>query len=269
MDNPDGHREGLEAIAARIEEFEASASRANTGTGSRREGDQFEALLGTFWAALGSCATAAGAEPSEVVECRWPGGRGHWRSHTKGDRTLWLPVRAGHGRKADERIREWLRLVFPVSELVDAFPGRREVVERYSPVHGPYAGQDYPGMYSGLTTGFDDSILMVEGGVLREKMLLEYKTGKSSKGRSIDGNAHERLSFQVMQYLEAATRYTKCSLVVMANGAFTRYRNKYHVNFNIQADRLQNFAWFSMQYLCTRERYLRFADDLLGWVTRG
>lgn len=124
-------------------------------------------------------------------------------------------------------------------------------------------------MYAGKTTSFDDSILLVEGGVLREKMLLEYKTAKSSEDTAIDGNVHERLSFQVMQYLEAATRYTKCSLVVIANGAFACYPNKYHVNFNIQADRLANFAWFSMQYLCTKETYLRFADGLLEWLKRG
>ncbi len=182
---------------------------------------------------------------------------------------MWLPVSEGRGKKGDERLHEWLRLVFPVSDLVDAFPGTREAVERYSPPHGPYAGDRYPEMYSGLTTAFDDTILMVEDGVLCEKMLLEYKTCKSSKGNCVDGNAHERLSFQIMQYLEAATRYMKCSLVVMANGAFTRYRNKYHVNFNIQADRLQNFAWFSMQYLCTQDKYLRFADELTGWLARG
>ncbi len=124
-------------------------------------------------------------------------------------------------------------------------------------------------MYAGMSTGFDDTIVLVEAGVLREKILLEYKTAKSSKGGQIDGNAHERLSFQIMQYLEAATRYTKCSFVVFANGAFVRYKNKYHVNFHVQADRLSNFAWFSMEHACTSNEYARFLASLLSWLFEG
>lgn len=120
-----------------------------------------------------------------------------------------------------------------------------------------------------LSTSFDDTVVMVEAGVLREKLLLEYKTAKSSKGRQIDGNAHERLSFQVMQYLEAATRYTKCSFVVIANGAFIRYKNKYHVNFRVQADRLRNFAWFSMEHVCSAREYERLLGGLLVWLLEG
>lgn len=93
--------------------------------------------------------------------------------------------------------------------------------------------------------------------------MLEYKTAKSSAGRQIDGNA-VRPSFQIMQYLEVATRYTKCGLMVMANGAFVRYRNKYHVNFHVQADRLENFAWFSMEHACTTTEYTRFLSGLLS-----
>ncbi|MGC9360482.1 MAG: hypothetical protein ACP5G7_08945 [Anaerolineae bacterium] len=91
---------------------------------------------------------------------------------------------------------------------------------------------------------------------------MEYKTAKSSKGISLDGNAHERLSFQILQYLEIATRYPRCSLVVIANGAFAFYRNKYHVSFRTQADRLSNFCWFEMLRLCTQAEYLRFVKGL-------
>ena len=84
-----------------------------------------------------------------------------------------------------------------------------------------------------------------------------------------DSNAHERLSFQIMQYLEVATRYTKCSLMVMANGAFIRYRNKYHVSFHVQADRLANFAWFSMEHACTTTEYTRFLIAMLSWLFEG
>ena len=73
----------------------------------------------------------------------------------------------------------------------------------------------------------------------------------------------------MMQYLEVATQYTKCSLVVIANGAFARYKNKYHVSFHTQADRLSNFAWFKMDFLCTVLEYARFINSLLAWVEGG
>jgi len=153
--------------------------------------------------------------------------------------------------------------------LVESFPSEAEAIRRYAPTTGPYAARAYPTIYSGLTTKFDDTVVLVEGGVLREKILLEYKTAKSSKRRQIDGNAHERLSFQIMQYLEVATRYTKCSLMVIANGAFVRYRNKYHVNFHVQADRLKNFSWFSMEHACTAVEYTGFLKALLSWLFLG
>ena len=137
------------------------------------------------------------------------------------------------------------------------------------PADRPYAGPAYPALYNGLTTKFDDTVVLVDGHVLREKILLEYKTAKSSDSQHVDGNAHERLSFQIMQYLEVATRYTKCSLMVMANGAFIRYRNKYHVNFHVQVDRLNNFAWFSMEHACTVVEYSRFVTGLLSWLFEG
>lgn len=112
-------------------------------------------------------------------------------------------------------------------------------------------------------------MVLVEAGVLREKVLLEYKTAKSTRGRQVDGNAHERLSFQILQHLEVATRYTRCSLVVLANGAFVRYRNKYHVTFHVQTDRLRNFAWFAMEHACTVDEYARFVTGLLGWLFEG
>jgi hypothetical protein len=153
--------------------------------------------------------------------------------------------------------------------MIAAFPTEAEAVRRYAPTSGPFAGPQYPGIYAGMTTKFDDTVVLEEGGVLHEKLLMEYKTAKSSAKRQIDGNAHERLSFQIMQYLEVATRYTRCSLMVMANGAFVRYRNKYHVNFHVQAERLRSFGWFSMEHACTVLEYTRFLTGLLSWLFEG
>jgi hypothetical protein len=258
----------VERLASRMEAYEAAASIAKTGTGSRREGEGFERLVAEFWTALRDRITSKSASIERVG-----GGRGRvWSKLAVRDRALYLPDRTHVGARTaapSSPQSTWLEVVFPVSELVAAFPTTAEAISRYSPSTGRFSGPRYPEMYSGLTTKFDDTIVLEEAGVLREKLLLEYKTAKSSKGIQIDGNAHERLSFQVMQYLEVATRYTRCSLVVITNGAYVRYRNKYHVNFHVQADRLSNFSWFAMDHACTQPEYLALADSLSQWLFAG
>ena len=258
----------LSAICRRMEDFEASVSRVKTGTGARREGAGFEKLIAELWAAVRAEASRRGADAATVTGV----GKRIYARLDAGPRTLLLPApdlaEAFAAAAGTERHR-WLEVAFGVADLVGAFPSEAEAVARYAPRTGPFAGEDYPDIYAGMRTHFDDTVVLAEGGVLREKILLEYKTAKSSKGRTIDGNAHERLSFQIMQYLEAATRYTRCSLTVLANGAFVRYRNKYHTNFHVQADRLANFGWFSMDYACTQSGYERFISGLLGWLIDG
>lgn len=51
--------------------------------------------------------------------------------------------------------------------------------------------------------------------------------------------------------------------------ATSRYRNKYHVNFHVQVDRLANFSWFSMEHACTVTEYSRFLSGLLSWLFEG
>lgn len=254
------------AIAKRMEQFEASESVANTGTGSRREGEGFERLVGELWEAVRKQAAERGAACTFVAGV----GNRRWARLSVANRSLFLPnnPRAPLSDPGAQPSR-WLEVAFPVSDLIAAFPTEAEAIQRYAPESGPFAGSQYPGIYSGLTTKFDDTLVLEEGGVLREKIVMEYKTAKSSRQRQIDGNAHERLSFQIMQYLEVATRYTKCSFTVLANGAFARYRNKYHVSFHVQADRLANFAWFSMEHACTASEYSRFLAGLLSWLFDG
>lgn len=253
-------------ITERMERFEASESVANTGTGSRREGEGFERLIGELWEAVRRHAAERGAACTFVAGV----GNRRWARLAVANRALFLPNNP-HAPVSDPGAQpsRWLEVVFPVSDMIAAFPTEPEAIQRYAPESGPFAGPQYPGIYSGMTTKFDDTVVLEEGGVLREKLLMEYKTAKSSAGRQIDGNAHERLSFQIMQYLEVATRYTKCSLTVFANGAFIRYRNKYHANFHVQADRLANFAWFSMEYACTASEYSHFLSGLLSWLFEG
>jgi len=178
---------------------------------------------------------------------------GNWARLSEKERAIYIPVVDDSTFSLDDfgKIPDsWTRNKYLTRDMVASFPGEHDAIIRYAPTSGPYAGFHYHEMYDGLSTSFDGSILMEESGVLREKILLECKTGKSSNGRQLDANVHERLSFQIMQYLEVATKYPSCSLVVIANGAFSKYRNKYHVNFHVQADRLTCFKWFKMKYLC-------------------
>jgi hypothetical protein len=251
----------LNQIAQRMEEFEASASMANTGTGSRREGSRFETLVAEYWSLLADYISERGASRAHV-----PGPRKRtWARLSSGNRSILLPELAPHGPLESVQ-RTWLDLDFEVDDLLAAYPGRQEAVDRYAPQSGPYKHEKYPEMFSGMKTKFDDTIVLEDNGILREKILVEYKTAKSSTGRQIDGNAHERLSFQIMQYLELATRYTKCSFLVLTNGAFIRYRNKYHLNFHIQADRLANFSWFEMEHACHVPEYKRTTDRIVDWL---
>lgn len=253
-------------LCKRMEVFEASESVANTGTGARREGEDFERLVADLWLAFRRLAEGGGAQATVVAGI----GTRRYAKLTVGPRFIFVPTSASDGvTDPDEEQYRWLEVAFGVSDLIARFPSEAEAIRRYAPDTGQYSGLKYPTIYNGLTTKFDDTVVLVEGGVLREKVMLEYKTAKSSAGRQIDGNAHERLSFQIMQYLEVATRYTKCSLVVISNGAFVRYRNKYHVNFHVQADRLRSFAWFSMEHACTQSEYIRFLRGLLYWLFEG
>ncbi len=255
----------LQGIANAMQEFEAGASVANTGTGSRREGNQFEKLVGELWTEAATYLIAKGATPTNVT-----GPKGHrWTKLEYESRTLYLPSVDAIPMVSNLTEERWLGLTYMVSDLIAAFPGEAEAIERYGPDIGPFQGEDYPKMYGKRSTRFDDAIVLEDDGVLKEKILLEYKTAKSTSKRAIDGNAHERLSFQVLQYLEIATRYTCCTMAVLANAAFVKYLNKYHVSFHVQADRLANFKWFTMQHACTALEYAGFVNGLFDWLLTG
>lgn len=261
----------LQEIAAAMEGFEASKSVANTGTGARREGHDFEDLVAEFWEVFEQALDDAGGDEFHSVA---EGGcyKG-WRVDGK----VFYPPQDPHEPcpGANPRPEEWFRRRFKVKELVGAYPGEEVVIDEIAPEVGPFAGRDYPSIYQqdpenpysrDLTTKFDGSFILEDDGVLARKGLLEYKTAKSSKGTSIDGNAHERLSFQIMQYLEVATQYPRCTLDVITNGAFVFYRNKYHVNFHVQGRRLKAFSWFAMNYRTSSSEYLDLVREIAGWL---
>lgn len=244
----------LRELAGLMEVFEATESQQKTGAGARREGSQFEGLARRWWqAAIDHLAAAQGVGATRFND--WDGKT--WVRLQRGDRAALIrSTSPGESLPATEQ--RWLERTFSVDELVGRFPGMAEAIERYAPDSGMFAGAKYPEMFRALTTDFDDTIVLEEGGILKNKILLEYKTAKRAKKSptKLEGNAHERLSFQMMQYLEVATHYTRCTFWVVVNGAFSRLRNKYHVNFHVQSDRLRNFAWFEMVHASTAAEYL-------------
>jgi hypothetical protein len=248
-------------VAEQMFDFEAAGSVRKTGAGARQEGAKFEGLVRRWWSAVAIDLIDGGAAYDVFDQ----GGRRWARLTAKAGRSIVLPARTAPDVTVNDFEQRWLETSFRTESIVDAF-GQPELVAGYAPDRGPYAGTNYEKMYTGIETEFDDTAILENRGVLHEKILLEYKSAKSTKKKQIDGNAHERLSFQMMQYLEIATRYTKCSFVVVTNGAYVRYRNKYHVNFHMQSDRLRNFAWFNMAHVCTPSEMERLHQRLRDWL---
>lgn len=254
--------------------FEADATIPKIGAGTRTEGHKFETSLIPFWKMLAE-ELAGTARPIEYVQL----GSHTWGRVRVETRSVFLPAPYPvHAQAIDVKrhtqmgsVEKGLQTKFKVSELVNAYPGENTVVRRYAPTSGPFAGDAYPQIYAEMGTEYDGTILLMENDdVLVEKILLEYKTAKSSKGLRLDGNAHERLTFQMMQYLQVAHLYSRCSLAVFATDSFVRYKNKYHVNFCIQKDILAElYDGFHIDYLATVRDYLSFVENIRTWLNTG
>ena len=166
----------------------------------------------------------------------------------------------------------WLERKFLVADLIEAQlgPGPYSFAPPSREDSARYHGNRYPALFARMTTNFDFSGALVTEGALREKLLFEYKYAKSSNREAVDGNAHERLSFQVLQYLEIALRYPSCSLNVIAAQAFSEYRNKYHPSFNQQAIRLnETFQQVHFRFAACRSEYIALFDCFARFLLDG
>lgn len=166
----------------------------------------------------------------------------------------------------------WMQKKFVVSHLIENHLGEGPYsfappTSKDSPL---YYGDNYPSLYSGKTTNFDWAMALSLNGMLIEKMLFEYKSAKSSRGETVDGNAHERLAFQTLQYLEVASQVSSCSLNVIMSSAFAKYKNKYHPSFNQQSIRLGDaFLWFKMRMFTCHSEYAALFAMLSGFLIDG
>lgn len=166
----------------------------------------------------------------------------------------------------------WLTQNFKENDLLSWYPGAG--VYRYAPPtpddSPKYHGSSYLNISENKKTEFDGVLILAENGNLVEKLLLEYKSAKSSNQISIDGNAHERLAFQVLQYLEIAQKFPRTSFNVLASVAFARYKNKYHPAFHQQADRLGHaFSSFRMRFMSCPTEYKGLLTAVHDFIQTG
>jgi hypothetical protein len=166
----------------------------------------------------------------------------------------------------------WLLRKYLVSDLLAEHlgPGPYSFAPPTEKDSKRFHGDAYPSLFEGRSTNFDFSGALVVEGTLKEKLLFEYKYAKSSNGDSVDGNVHERLAFQALQYVEIALRYPSCSLNVIAGQAFAEYRNKYHPAFNQQAARInETFQQAQMRFAACRSDYIALFDCLAAFLLDG
>jgi hypothetical protein len=144
-----------------------------------------------------------------------------------------------------------------------------------------YRGENYRKIYlekrgeKSKITKFDGAILKLvspplsglEKACLDKKILVEIKSAKIKSDGSIDGNVHERFSFQNMEYLEIASLYPKTQLLLLTNDVFLRSRNKYYTAFGVHAIRLMNaFCFYEFDMVSTSEQYVRLFKKWEKWL---
>ncbi len=247
-----------------------------TAAGARPEGREFEQAVRKAWIVftreIGNIATI------HVVEPQRDGQRQCLKVQSKkGPWAIYWDHSADMAKFAESTITEdvppgWLAKKFLCSDLLQEQLGSGPY--SFAPAtpqdSALYYGNNYPGLFAGMTTSFDFSGTLVVNGSLKEKMLFEYKYGKSSNNDRIDGNAHERLGFQILQYLEIAQRFPSCSLNVIAAQAFSEFRNKYHPGFNQQAARLNEmFQQVQFRFASCRSEYIALFDCFANFLFEG
>lgn len=250
---------------------------AGVPAGARAEGGEFEAAVKRAWTTFASEVSRTVGTVLIVNPQRHGQRRAVKIESRRGPWAVYWDYSSDIAELADGEVTEdvppaWLERKFLVADLLEAQLGPGPY--RFAPLterdSALYHGDAYPALFAGRTTNFDFSGALVAEGALKEKLLFEYKYAKSSNDDSIDGNAHERLGFQVLQYVEIALRYPSCSLNVIAAQAFSEYRNKYHPAFNQQALRLnETFQQVQLRFAACRSDYISLFDCFAYFLLDG
>jgi len=70
-----------------------------------------------------------------------------------------------------------------------------------------------------------------------------------------------------MEYLNISLFSPETNLLLMANSAYVRYKNKYHPAFGVHAHILSSrFPSYKFQMVCTAEQYKGLLTDWLRWL---
>ncbi len=291
-------RERLKEIAKRIASFEAEESQKNRPAGSASGGSRFEKevsqgvadliallckknfarLMQVQREFLGPFPRRLKLAGDNVVAVENPSTKRcivFDLSHLTPD----LESCSYQGTKTIQDI--WLKKAFPVKEWYDlhiedvekmgVIPKKHEEAPFGDPERIPYTETEYKRIYQDLKTNFDGVILFIEGDELLSKNLVEIKSAKSSKRKTkspkIDGNAHERFSYQNLDYVEISAIYPKTELLLLTNDAYVRYRNKYHTGFAVHALRLsQAFWWYKFSMVSSAGQYFRLFEGWIDWL---
>jgi len=266
----------FDGIGDVIAAYSGGPALGGTAAGSRPEGHEFEAAVREAWIIFAR-------EISKVASIHvvMPQRQGQHKclkvQSRRGPWAIFWDYSDDMAQFSESTVTEdvppnWLTKKFLVSDLLrdQLGAGPYSFAPPTPQDSARYYGSHYPEMFAGMTTSFDFSGTLVANGSLKEKMLFEYKYGKSSNDDRIDGNAHERLGFQILQYLEIAQRFPSCSLNVIAAQAFSEFRNKYHPGFNQQAARLNEmFQQVQFRFAACRSDYIALFECFARFLSNG
>lgn len=265
-------------IAEKIAGFEDEVSQEGRPTGQATGGRSFEGILATGISTfITQIAEQLGVYPYLIRGQSEDGkilkGELYVGLRNKSRLIIWnfpnLTVSKLNTASSEAVRHSWLARVYKVSLWCDSKMG--SFVERgWIPTLSdgtPYHGAQYSNIYKGLEVKFDGAIAFVESNELKLKIFIEAKSAKSSNGNRIDGNAHERFSYQNLEYLELAVLYPSTQLLLLTNDAFVKYKNKYHTGFGVHAVRLSNaFGFYNFDMVSTKSQYVRLFNSWKSWI---
>jgi hypothetical protein len=229
--------------AEALYEFEAPATQTGTPAGSRKDYLEFHRRVGAF---LSELSDRLADEYGGVIIAGYGGM--HWRKIVHGRRVCYMPCAVPSSDTVVASIPEWLACG---TKDRAHFSFERELPAREAPFE------------------FKGVIGLREDGCPPVRILTEYVTGKSSKGEKMDGNAHERLSYKLLQYLElyAEDATDKCELFVFGNGAFAKYSNRFYPFMQRQFERMAAaFPNFKAVWAVEVPDFLALGQRIVEWL---
>lgn len=230
--------------AEALYDFEAPEVQPGVPAGSRTDYVRFHIFAREF---LSELADRLAGEYGGAIFVRR--GKKHWRKIVHGKRACYIPCAAPPFNAICASVPKWLSAGFSASGPV-------------APGEGEIAGK--------INFSFKEVIGLVDEGCPPCRIVIDYVTGKSSKGEKMDGNAHERLSYKILQYVEMLhldALEMQCRLFIFGNGAFVKYSNKFYPSTLMHLERLGALVKrFEAGMAVDVDGYLRLALEIADWL---